>query len=536
MSYLSQGKGVLSTIVRYRYVGLLSVLLLVCASGVAAGITEPVRVDQGLLSGTPGKDPDVRVFKGVPYGAPPVGELRWRPTQPALAWEGVRAADTFSPACTQLPREPGSFYQVEFQPQPLPTDEDCLYLNIWTAARSADERRPVMVWLYAGGFSWGSGSDAAVDGEALARKGVVLITLNYRVGALGFLAHPELTAESGRGASGNYGLHDQIAALRWIKGNIAAFGGDPGNVTVFGLSAGAISTNILVASPLAKGLFQRGIAQSGSVFSMHGHLSLADAEQAGLRYASLLGRQSLSALRAAPAEELLKTPLRAWPVVDGWVLPTDVYTIFKEGRQNDVPMLIGGTANEASTLPGGTTTVEKLRQWARQLYGERSEEFLDLYPHATDHQAWDAMVGSMTEWVHWAARAWARMQAGTGTSPVYIYSFERVPPGRRSEVYGAFHMSDIVYAFGNLQATDRPWTSVDRHIAQVMSSAWVRFAKTGDPNGADLPLWPVYDLQRDRVMVFGEKIGSRVGGRDRKALRFYDSDLEISRGYLRLAP
>lgn len=269
---------------------------------------------------------------------------------------------------------------------------------------------------------------------------------------------------------------------------------------------------------------------------MHGHLSLADAEQAGVRYAKLLGRQSLQALRAASVEELLKAPLRSWPTVDGWVLPADVYTIFKEGRQNDVPMLIGGTKNEASTLPGGATTVEKLRQWARQLYGERSEEFLRLYPHANDQQAWDAMVGSMTEWVHWGARAWARQQAATGTSPVYLYSFERVPPGRNSKFYGAFHMSDIVYAFDNLQATDRPWTDVDRHIAQVMSSAWVRFAKTGNPNGPGLPLWPVYDLKRDRVMVFDERIESRVGGRDRKALRFYDSDLEMSRGYLRLAP
>lgn len=392
-----------------------------------------------------------------------------------------------------------------------------------------------MVWLYPGGFSWGSGSEAAIDGEALARKGVVLVTLNYRIGMLGFLAHPELTAESGRGASGNYGLHDQIAALRWIKDSIAAFGGDPNNVTLFGLSAGGISTNILVASPLAKGLFQRGIAQSGSVFAMHGHMSLADAEQVGLRYAKSLGRQSLRELRAASAEELLKVPVRAWPVVDGWILPTDVYTIFKQGRQNDVPMLIGGTKNEASTLPGGTTTVEKLREWARSQYGERSEEFLKLYPHATDQQAWNAMVGSMTDWVHWGARAWARMQARTGTSPVYIYSFERAPPGRNSEFYGAFHMSDIVYAFDNLQATDRPWTDVDRRIAQAMSSAWVRFAQTGDPNGGDLPSWPVYDMKRDRVMVFDERIKSRVGARSQRALRFYDRDLELSRGYLRPA-
>lgn len=521
---------------RRRYISLLCLLLLTCAGGAGAGTPEPVRVHEGLLSGVPGNDPAVRVFKGIPFGAPPVGELRWRPTQPPAAWEGVRAADEFSPACPQMQREQGSFYQLEFQPEPLPTSEDCLYLNVWTTAASAGERRPVMVWLYPGGFSWGSGSYAPFNGEALAKKGVVLVTINYRIGALGFLAHPDLTAESGRGASGNYGLHDQIAALRWIKGNIAAFGGDPDNVTLFGLSAGGISTNILVASPLAKDLFQRGIAQSGTSFTAHGHLPLAEAEQAGLRYANLLGKQSLQELRAVPANELLEAPLRAWPTVDGWLLPTDVYTIFKNGLQNDVPMLIGGTKNEASALPRGTITVERMRQLAQQRYGEQSEEYLKLYPHETDQLAWDAMQESGADQVHWGARAWARLQAGTGSSPVYLYSFERAPPGRNSSLYGAYHTSDIVYAFDNLQATDRPWTDVDSRIAEAMSGAWVRFAKTGNPNGANLPLWPAYDPKRDLVMVFDERIEVRVADRSPRALRFYDSYLDRSRGHLRLPP
>lgn len=500
-----------------------SLLLLGCVQGLDSGDADPVRVSEGLLSGVPGNDSSVQVFKGIPYGAAPAGNRRWRPPEPPQMWAGVRKADRFAPVCSQVPREPGSFYQIEFVPQPHPTSEDCLYLNIWTRSTSSrSERRPVMVWLHAGGFVWGSGADAVVDGEALARQGVVLVTLNYRLGSLGFLAHPELSAESGRHASGNYGLHDQLAALRWIQQNIAAFGGDPDNVTVFGLSAGAISAQVLMASPLAKGLFHRVIAQSGSVRAMRTQAQLADAERAGLDFGKAVRAPTIQALREVPAEQLLAIPLRAEPTIDGWLLPQDVDKVFEAGQQNDVPVITGGTTKEGSAMPGRTMTVAGLRQWAHQLYGERSEEFLALYPHRTDAQAWDAMVDSLSDRINWGARVWARLQAKAGSSPVYVYEFDRAPPGRDSSFYGAYHMSDIAYVFDNLWAIHRPWSEVDKRLARTMSSTWVRFALAGDPNGPGLPLWPRYDAAREQVMVFDERTELREGARNPDALRFLD--------------
>ena len=288
----------------------------------AAAVNDPVHTDSGLVSGIAGSGPDVKVYKGVPFAAPPVGDLRWRAPKSAQHWDGVHKADTFASTCMQTPYAEGSPYRSD----PQPVGEDCLYLNVWTAAKSAKERRPVMVWIHGGALTRGSGSTPTYDGETLAKKGVVLVTINYRLGVFGFFAHPELTKESDRNSSGNYGFLDQIAALEWVQKNIAAFGGDPKRVTIFGESAGSWSVNMLTATPLAKGLFQRVIGESGANFGQIP--KLADAEQSGVRVAKSLNAESLSALRAKSADDLMKVPGAYRGNVDGWFLPTDVYTIF----------------------------------------------------------------------------------------------------------------------------------------------------------------------------------------------------------------
>src|SRR5690348_11923868 len=312
----------------------------------AVAINDPIHTQNGLVSGAPGKDPGVQVYKGIPYAAPPVGDLRWKAPKPAANWQGVRQATGFSATCMQTPYPKTSIYYQE----PEPVSEDCLYLNVWTAAKSNKERRPVMVWIHGGALTKGAGSIPTYDGEAFARKGVVLVTINYRLGIFGFFAHPELTKESDRNSSGNYGLLDQIAALEWVQKNIAAFGGDPKRVTIFGESAGSWSVNYLMATPLARGLFQRVIGESGGTFAPM--KKLAEAEQSGVKFASSMGADSVQALRSMPAEELVKkTALGSYsPNVDGWMLPQDVYAIFAQGNQNDVPLLAGSNSDEATSL------------------------------------------------------------------------------------------------------------------------------------------------------------------------------------------
>ena len=351
--------------------------------------SDPVRVEQGLLSGTAGKSPDIQVYRGIPFAAPPVDDLRWKPPQPAAHWQGVREAKEYGPACWQTQYPGGSIYVSKLPP----LSEDCLTLNIWTGAKSAKDKLPVMVWIHGGGFTRGTGTSTSYDGENFARKGVVLVTINYRLGIFGFLAHPALTAESSHHASGNYALLDQIAALEWVKKNIAAFGGDPRNVTIFGESAGSWAVNCLMASPLAKGLFQRAIGESGGQFSPM--KSLADAEKAGRQFAASLGvsadADALKALRAKPAEELLKasdTPT-ASPDVDGWVLPEEINTIFAAGKQNDVPLIVGSNADEGTTLAPqlAQTTATVFGSRIQQLYGNSAGDFLKVYPGGSDSEA-----------------------------------------------------------------------------------------------------------------------------------------------------
>ncbi len=475
-----------------------------------------VRVPSGLLGGIASADGSMTVFKGIPYAAPPVGDLRWRPPHPPLAWDGVRAADTFGPICPQLDQVPGSFYQQEFYLHAEPQSEDCLYLNVWTAAQAEIERRPVMVWFHGGALVEGSGSLPSFQGEALANKGVVLVTVNYRLGVFGYLAHPALSAESEQHVSGNYGLLDQIAALRWVRDNIAAFGGDPGNVTIFGQSAGAMSVFALLVSPLAGGLFQRAIGQSGSPFSFREQRTLHLAEQAGLQRAADWGASEPAELRALPTATLLGTrdpaafANRPGLTIDGWALPDSPANMMADGRRHPATLLVGATADEGTSLAGGMSLdPATFRQQAEQRYGERAAEFLRLYRLESDADASRAQIASMSDMMFAGMRAWAEAQRAHGPQPAYMYYFDRKVPGRNSAFYGAFHSSDLYYVFGTLHTTDRPWEAADQRLADVMTSYWANFAATGNPNGAGLPEWPAYDRPDEQVMRLGEQLGAQ---------------------------
>ena len=488
-------------------------------------IDDPVRIEQGQISGIPGNDPAVRVYKGIPYATPPVGELRWKAPKSAASWQGVRKANQFSAVCYQNPYPANSVY---YNP-PEPRSEDCLYLNVWTGAKSANEKRPVMVWIYGGALTRGSGSLPLYDGEALARKGVVLVTFNYRLGIFGFYAHPELTKESDRGSSGNYGILDQIAALEWVQKNIAAFGGDPKRVTIFGESAGSWSVNYLVATPLAKGLFQRAIGESGGDFAAVRKLS--DAEAAGAKVAAALHANSIQELRAKSADELVKVPGGAGPNVDGWMLPQDVYTIFASGKQNDVPVLIGSNADEARSLApwpaNGTAAV--FRDQSRKRFGDLAEEFFKVYPASTDQEAETSHYASFRDITFgWEMRTWARMQEKTGKSKAYLYYFTRIPPGPDSARYRAYHASEIAYVFGNLTPPS-PWEDTDRKLSAAISSYWVNFATSGDPNGKKLVKWPAYQAKTDSALELGDQIQVRTAI-NKPALDFLDKYFERQRG------
>jgi para-nitrobenzyl esterase len=470
---------------------------------VTAAVSEPVRTSGGLVSGTPGLLPGVRVFKGVPFAAPPVGNLRWQPPQPAASWEGVRTADTFSANCMQRSAGGGAFPPYGGDRSARQMSEDCLYLNVYTAAATGD-RQPVMVWIHGGSLT--SGAGAIYQGEDLAHKGVVVVTVNYRLGVFGFLAHPELTKESPHHASGNYGLLDQIAALQWVQKNISGFGGDPSRVTIFGESAGSWSVNYLVASPLAKGLFARAVGESGGQFSPE--RSLAAAEQIGERFASSIAASSLTALRAKPAADIAAGNFQTGANVDGWFLPQEVHAIFSAGHQNDVPVIIGSNANEGSIFTGASVTLESFRSQAQRTYSADAETYLKLYPAASDAEARAAQAASMRDRTFgWEMRTWARMQAASGKAPVFLYYFSHVPPLPNKEWLGAQHGAEIPYVFNwpsGRHSTEIAWTDVDRSLAGQVSTYWVNFARSGNPNGAGLLNWPAYQTKDDLVMGFGD--------------------------------
>lgn len=500
---------------------ILALFLLLALPVLAAD--DVVRTDAGPVSGKAGTHPGVRVYRGIPFAAPPIGDLRWKAPRPVAPWKAVREAAEFGPACPQKAYPEGSIYHSQLPKM----SEDCLTLNVWTAAKSDRERRPVMVWIYGGGFTRGASSISAYDGDNLAAKGVVLVSFNYRLGVFGFFAHPELTAESEHHASGNYAMLDQIAALQWVQKNIGAFGGDPKRVTIFGESAGSEAVNVLVASPLAKGLFARAIGESGAAFFPLA--TLAEAEKAGQAAAEAQGaaKDAAKILRAKPADDLLKAmdaEKFSQPPVDGWVLPQDVYTIFSQGKQNDVALLAGFNADEGKSLAPlpSLVTAEVLLTRVKARYGGATEGFLKLYPMTDDQQAHASFYSAYRDQVFgWGMRTWARMGTRTGHAPSYLYYFTRVPPGPQAARYGAFHAAEIAYVFGNF-TWPFPWEETDRKLSDTIMGYWVNFAAKGDPNGEGLPPWPAYSADGDQYLELGDHIAVKPQV-DKAGLDFFDA-------------
>jgi para-nitrobenzyl esterase len=483
------------------------------ANGVVEGMTEQ--------SG-------IHVFRGIPFAAPPVGDLRWKAPQPVKDWAGVRSATQFGPRCMQR----RVFNDMVFRSNGV--SEDCLYLNVWTPAASASERRPVLVYFYGGGYVAGDGSEPRYDGESMARKGIVALTVNYRLTVFGFFAHPGLTKESPHHASGNQGLLDQSAALQWVQKNIAAFGGDPNKVTIAGESAGSTSVSAQMASPLSKNLIAGAIGESGALINPTlGPVPLTEAEQTGVKFGTAVGATSLAALRALAADELLEatakqgTP-RFGATVDGYFLPKRPADIFAAGEQAHVPLLVGWNSEEnsyRSILGNAEPTPENYAQAIKKLYDERADEVLKLYAGGTN----DEVIASATSlasdrFIAYSTWKWADLHGKTGGKPVYRYLYSRPRPAMNPATdgsgpasanqprtaRGAVHSAEIEYAMGNL-ATNKvyAWTPDDYKVSEIFQTYFANFVKTGDPDGAGVPAWPAAN-RGDTVSVMHIDVETRA--------------------------
>jgi para-nitrobenzyl esterase len=472
---------------------------------------EPILTESGLVEGV--QEGSLTVFKSIPFALPPVGELRWRDPQAPAPWLGVRKADHFAAICPQQGASvPGAAAEA--------TGEDCLYLNIWMPAHVPGEKLPVMVWIYGGGWTTGSASMPLYRGDQLAGRGVIVVTMGYRVGAFGFLAHPELTLESPHHVSGNYGLLDQIAALSWVQHNIGAFGGDPGCVTIFGQSAGSMSVCLLMSSPLAKGLFQRAIGESGGVFTPPAAvpgskvLFLRGAEATGMVFQKQLGAKSLEEMRQIPAAEIVKSEqdLPFLFVFDGYVLDRQPYDAFSSGHQNDVALLVGSNADEGQPfLEGHRVTASSFKaDLAHSAFSKIPDSVLAHYSYGTDKEAFESRAALERDvrfgWDMWT---WAKLQSTTGTAPVYYYNFGHLPPAPNGSPWarwGAGHWAELPYVFGHPEQAPGAWTSGDRAISNAMIGYWTNFAKRGNPNGPGLDEWPAFTCEHPQVLHFDNAI------------------------------
>jgi para-nitrobenzyl esterase len=464
---------------------------------------KPIKVEQGLLQGEFLND--LTVYKGIPFAAPPVGDLRWKAPQPLAKWEGVKQVTKFAPA----PMQGGN--------PPSGKSEDCLYLNVWTPAKSEKEKLPVLVWIYGGGFSFGSTSEPVYNGENLAKKGVVLVSIAYRVGTLGFLAHPELSAENPNRVSGNYGLLDMIAGLEWIKKNIAAFGGDPNKVTIFGESAGGIAVSMLCASPLAKGLFHGAISQSGGSFGPSRSTTypgenmkvLKEAEVAGVNYAKNAGASNIAELREMNAEKLPSGwgSGSAWPIIDGYVIPDDQYRLYEAGKFNDTPILVGYNSDEGLSFSREKNPQEFIEN-VRKRYGKFADDLLKAYPlgeNSIPKTARDLARDAAFGWHTWS---WAKLQAKTGKSKAYFYYFDQHPDYPKDSPkygFGSPHAQEVAYVFKNLDTSKPETTKSDIEISEAMATYWTNFAKYGHPNGKGVPEWSAFNDKNKAVMYFEKK-------------------------------
>jgi para-nitrobenzyl esterase len=484
-----------------------------------------VKVRNGTLEGT--YESGIEVFRGVPYAAPPVGKFRWREPQPVKNWTGVRKADKFGPRAMQLP----VFGDMNFRSNGM--SEDCLYLNVWTPAKSADAKLPVLVYFYGGGFIAGDGSEPRYDGEALSRRGIVSVTVNYRLGVFGFFSYPELTKESPHHASGNYGLLDQAAAIKWVKDNIAQFGGDPNKITIGGESAGSFSVSAQMASPLSRNLIAGAIGESGSLLGQRPTASLDEAEEAGVKFAKSIDKNSLDALRAMRAEDLLNATSKlgygSFPVdVDGYFFPQSPLQIFMEGKQAHVPLLVGWNSAEMNyhmILGNKETTVENYTNAVKKMFGDQAAEALKVYNATTDEDVIPVATALASDmFIAYSTWKWSDAASKTGGKPVYRYFFERGRPQMRPEMgnataglaggiikdtsakktpppppapAGAVHSAEIEYALGNLP-TNRvyDWQPQDYQVSTIMQMFFANFIKTGNPNGLGVPYWPAVNNQK----------------------------------------
>ncbi len=477
-----------------------SIILALFAASACAAASEQdqVKIAGGVIEGTSVPE-GVRVFKGIPFAEPPVGDLRWKPPQAVKPWEGVKKTQSFGPAPMQ------NAFVATMLGVPPNFSEDCLYLNVWTPAKAENEHLPVMVWIYGGAFVVGGTSQAVYDGGSLAQKGVAVVSVAYRLGPFGFLAHPDLSSE-GDGHSGNYGLMDQIAGLQWVRDNIAAFGGDPKCVTIFGESAGGISVSMLAASPKAKGLFQRAISESGGSFAPSkaanegGELvvALPVAEKQGQQFLSRLGANNLAEARRLAAADVLKGSEKWQLISDGAVLMHDSYELYEAGRFNDTPVLIGTNSDEGAMFARHDATSDNFSELVRAQFGKYSDDILAVYPHATQPEAYkatkDLFRDSAFAWHTWT---WAKLQSEKGQGKVYVYYFDQHPPENPD---GANHAAELPFVFGKFVVPFRGARDGEHALSETMQAYWVNFARAGDPNGNGLPEWPSFTATAQNVM------------------------------------
>jgi len=482
----------------------LAVASLALSLSAAAFAAPPTaRTAQGKAQGKTISDGKVSAFLGLPYAAPPVGDLRWKPPAPPAPWSGLRNATAFAPRCQQ--------WQIwaDYIFQDAGPNEDCLYLNVYVPAGSKPAAKlPVMVWIHGGGYAAGSGSEPRYDGAALASHGVVLVTINYRLGVFGFLASDDL-AKEGNGHAGNYALMDMVAALRWVQANIASFGGNPGNVTIFGESAGSFAVSTLMAAPSAQGLFHKAIGESGGAFSsVLATATLADRAHRDQEWASSLGAKNLAELRAIPASKVLEAASKkgvGWfsPVVDGSFLPEDVSALYAAGKQAHVPVIIGWNRDERTGMLSKGLTAEKWKAFAADHYGTRAQQFLAAFPGNTDEQAIQSADAYTTAaFIALGTWKWAEAQVHTGQAPVYRYRFDLPPPPSEMHPEGnrAFHSDELEYVFGTLDTRrGTTWSQQDRTLSEQTMTYWTNFARTGNPNGKGLPLWPRFDREQSLI-------------------------------------